>query len=129
MSVSTEISILIVEDDRHFQETLKDALALKRLSVTAVGSGLEALRVLREHTPSVILLDVQLPDIHGFDLCRKLKRIAALKDVPVVFLSARYTEPSDVAEGYLAGAAGYLAKPVGVEDLWSQVSGLLDTGS
>ena len=125
IALTAQASILIVEDDVHFRETLMDALALKRLRVNAVSSGRDAEAALERETPSLILMDVQLPDTHGFDLCRRLKRLPGLKNVPIVFLSARYTEPADRAEGLLAGADAYLSKPVNLDVLWEEVSYLL----
>lgn len=119
-------SILVVDDDRHFRETLTDALGLKAFQVTAVESGARALKTLEAMTPSLILLDVQLPDMHGFELCRTLKKSPRLKSVPIVFLSAKYVEPADRAEGLLAGADAYLSKPVNLEALWDEVRYLLD---
>ncbi|MBI4422766.1 MAG: response regulator [Elusimicrobia bacterium] len=125
-SLTAQASILIVEDDSHFRETLTDALALKRLRVRGVSSGQGALEALEEELPSLIVMDVQLPDAHGFDLCRKLRRSPRLKSVPIIFLSARYTEPADRAEGLLAGADAYLSKPVNLDVLWEEVNYLLD---
>lgn len=125
-SLTAQATILIVEDDPHFRETLTDALALKRLNVRGVPSGRDAEEVLQGEAPSLILMDVQLPDTHGFDLCRRLKRLPRLKNVPIIFLSARYTEPADRAEGLLAGADAYLSKPVNLDVLWEEVNYLLN---
>jgi DNA-binding response OmpR family regulator len=76
--------------------------------------------------PSLIVLDVQLPDTHGFELCRAIRRSPRTRDIPVVLLSGRYTEAADRAEGLLTGAAAYLSKPVSPETLWEEVSYLLD---
>ncbi len=123
---SPQTSILVVEDDIHFRETLIDAMALKNVRVSGVASGEGALKAVLSDPPSLILMDVQLPDTHGFDLCRALKQTGRLKNVPVIFLSARYTEPADRAEGLLAGADAYLSKPVNLESLWEEVRYLLD---
>lgn len=125
-SLTTQASILIVEDDSHFRETLTDALQLRGPKVRGVASGKDAIEMLEGETPSLILLDVQLPDTHGFDLCRTLKRSPRLKNVPIIFLSARYTEPADRAEGLLAGADAYLSKPVNLDVLWEEVHYLLE---
>ena len=128
-SLTAQATILVVEDDSHFRETLSDALALKQLKVRGVSSGKDAVEVLEGETPSLILMDVQLPDTHGFDLCRRLKRFPRLKNVPIIFLSARYTEPADRAEGLLAGADAYLSKPVNLDVLWEEVNYLLEKSS
>ena len=123
---ATKTSILIIEDDAHFRESLIDAMAIKGVEARGVSSGAEALRTLENVTPSLIVMDVQLPDHHGFDLCRKIKRNAKFQSVPVVFLSARFTEPGDRAEGLLAGAEAYLCKPVSMDALWDEIHYLLD---
>ncbi|MBI4386095.1 MAG: response regulator [Elusimicrobia bacterium] len=126
MSITTKTSLLIVEDDPLFRETLVDAMGLKKIDARGVASAAEALTLLESYTPSIILMDVQLPDMHGFDLCRRLKRSERWSRLPIVLLSARYTEPADRAEGLLAGAEAYLSKPVNLEALWDEVSYLLD---
>ena len=119
-------SILMVEDDLRFRETLADAMALRDVRVEGASSGAEALESLDRRPPSLILLDVQLPDTHGFELCRRIRGMYALRGVHIIFLSARYTEPADRAEGLLAGADAYLAKPVNLDALWEEVHYLLD---
>ena len=124
--MTMQATILVIEDDPHFRETLTDTLALRQLKVHGVGTGADAAKALEGEAPSLILMDVQLPDAHGFELCRRFKRQPRLKDVPIIFLSARYTEPADRAEGLLAGADAYLSKPVNLDVLWEEVSYLLN---
>jgi DNA-binding response OmpR family regulator len=121
------VSLFIVEDDPHFRETFIDAMELRGVAVTGAGSGYEGLRALQSQRPSAIVLDLRLPDIDGFDLCKRIKRLAAFKDTPIVFVtaSAAHNDPRDRAEGLLAGAAAFLPKPISVETLWSEISGLL----
>jgi len=123
-----QTSVLVIDDDPRFRETLSDAMELKSISVDGAGSAGQALQRLGAHRPSLILLDVQLPDVHGFELCRALKSDERFADIPVVLLSARFTEPADRAEGLMAGAEAYLSKSIGMESLWEEVRYLLDTG-
>ena len=127
MKTVAEVSLFIVEDDDLFRETFVDAMALRGAKVSGARTGAEALKALRTQRPSLILIDVQLPDIHGFDLCRCLKKSERLKDIPVVFLSAstRYSDPRDRVEGVLAGAAAFLPKPVTFEKLQSVIAALV----
>lgn len=122
-------SVLIVDDDGNFRETLKDALSLREVDVHIVDSAQEAIRKLDQVTPDLVLLDVQLPDIHGYELCKLLKRSKKLKSVPVVFISAKYTEPADREEGHMAGGQAFFSKPVNLEALWEEVNYLLDKSS
>lgn len=121
------VSLFIVEDDPHFRETFIDAMELRGVSVTGAGSGFEGLNALQTQRPSAIVLDLRLPDLHGFELCRRLKRMDAFKKTPVVFVtaSAAYNDPRDRAEGLLAGAAAFLPKPISVEKLWTEIEALL----
>lgn len=126
MTTATQTTVLLVDDDAHFRETLTDAMSLKDVLVESAGSVGDARRALAERLPSVILLDVQLPDLSGVELCRQLKRDPRTKGVPVVLLSARYTEPADRAEGLLSGADAYLSKPINVEALQDEIRYLVD---
>ncbi|MFH1725709.1 MAG: response regulator [Elusimicrobiota bacterium] len=126
MATATQTCILVVDDDDNFRETLSDAMALKDMHVEGAVSGSQALEHLGSRRPSVILLDVQLPDVNGFQLCRALKRDDRYRDVPIVLCSAKYTEPADRAEGLLTGADAYLSKPINPESLCEEVRYLLD---
>lgn len=129
MATATKTSILVVDDDDSFRETLSDAMALEDIDVEGAGSAAQALDRIGDNCPSLILLDVQLPDVHGFELCRELKRDKRCAEVPIVFLSAKYTEPADRAEGLLMGADAYLSKPISFESLREEVRYLLDTNA
>jgi DNA-binding response OmpR family regulator len=126
MATATKTSILVVDDDANFRETMADAMALKDVKVEGAMNGEEMRARLASHVPSVILLDVQLPDTHGFSLCRDIKANSRFKNVPVVLLSAKYTEPADRAEGLLTGADAFLSKPINMESLMEEVQYLLD---
>lgn len=121
--------MFIVEDDDHFRETFIDVMSLKGVSVTGAGNGDEAIKALKQAHPSVIIMDVQLPDVHGFDLCKKVKRLEGYQDTPIIFVSAssQYSDPRDRAEGMQAGASQFLPKPITVEKLWSEIEGVLKT--
>lgn len=126
MTTATQTTVLLVDDDAHFRETLADAMSLKDVRVESAGSVADARRALAERLPSVILLDVQLPDVSGVALCRELKRDPRTKGVPVVLLSAKYTEPADRAEGLLTGADAYLSKPINIDALQEEIRYLVD---
>ncbi|MEK7722054.1 MAG: response regulator [Elusimicrobiota bacterium] len=121
------MNILIVDDDRNFIETLKDGLKLKNADaeINTAASAREALDALTAAAPSIIILDVRLPDMHGVEFLRVIRESERLKDVPVIFISARYTEPADRSEAMLAGAGAFFSKPVDVEELWKELKYLL----
>jgi len=119
--------MFIVEDDDHFRETFIDVMSLKGVEVSGARNGDEAIRALKMSRPSVIIMDVNLPDVHGFDLCRRVKRLENQRDTPVIFVtaSAQYSDPRDRSEGFSAGASQILPKPISVEQLWSEIEWVL----
>ena len=129
MLTATDSEMFIVEDDDHFRETFIDVMSLKGVEVTGARNGDEAIKALKRSHPSLIIMDVQLPDVHGFDLCRRVKRLEGYRDTPVIFVSAssQYADPRDRAEGMLAGASQFLPKPITVEKLWSEIEGVMRT--
>ena len=102
--------VLIVDDDNDYRELLREYLMDIGLAVIDAASGTEAMNAALLEMPDVILLDVMLPDVNGIDTCRMLKSIESLKDVPILFLSAR-AGLEDKLHGYLAGAKKYITKP------------------
>ena len=130
--MTTDSPMFIVEDDDHFRETFIDVMALKGVEVSGARNGDEAIKVLRRTgQPSVIIMDVQLPDVHGFDLCKKVKRLAGMQDTPVIFVSASsaYSDPRDRAEGMQAGGSQFLPKPITVERLLSAIELVLGSAT
>lgn len=123
----TASPMFIIEDDDHFRETFIDVMSLKGVEVTGARTGDEAIKALKQINPSIIIMDVQLPDVHGFDLCRKVKRLDNQKDTPVIFVSAstQYADPRDRVDGLLAGAEQFLPKPITVEKLWGEIEQVL----
>jgi two-component system alkaline phosphatase synthesis response regulator PhoP len=123
----TDTPMFIVEDDDHFRETFIDVMALKGVEVSGARNGDEAIKALKRERPAVIIMDINLPDVHGFDLCRRVKRLEGQKDTPVIFVSAsaKVSDPRDSAEGLQAGASRILPKPISVERLWAEIESVL----
>ncbi|MCX5795662.1 MAG: response regulator [Elusimicrobia bacterium] len=122
-----EFSICIIEDDAHFRETFADVMALRGVKVRGAGTAADGLAALAQGKPSIVIVDVRLPDMHGFDLCRRIRHTAGLAGLPIVLISAstRYNDPRDRVEGLLAGASAFLPKPITIEDLWAEICGVL----
>ncbi len=112
--------ILIVEDDKFSLRTLSTILLAQGYDVRGVADGAAALISVGIQQPDLILLDIQLPELNGFDVCRHLKRDAATKDIPVIFLSA-LDEVIDKVKGFDAGGVDYITKPFQVEEVIARV--------
>jgi len=114
--------ILIVEDDRAVARGLQYALSSEGFTVLLAGTGQLALDMARSQNPDLILLDIRLPDISGFDVCRQLR--AAGKRVPILMLTAR-DEEVDKVLGLELGADDYVVKPFSLRELTSRIRALL----
>ena len=115
--------IIIVDDDRETREVLKAALETRGYSVVQAQSGLRLISYLHVDRPDLILLDVMMSWIDGFELCRAIKRNPEFANIPVCFISGR-SDPQDVREGISCGAAAYFVKPVDTDDLLDKIDEL-----
>jgi DNA-binding response OmpR family regulator len=117
--------ILVVEDDSSIRLGLEDTLRAKGYTVVAETHGEEGLRRAAEFRPDLIILDIMLPDIEGFEVCRRLKSSKGeLAQIPVIMLSARGAE-LDRVRGLELGADDYVTKPFSVMELLARVSAVL----
>jgi DNA-binding response OmpR family regulator len=108
--------VLAVDDDPAVLRIIESQLARHDFVVKTATSGEEALRMLRDMTPALLILDVMMDGISGYDLCLVVKRDPRLQDVPVIFLTSRGT-PKDYKTGHDLGAVIYMVKPLKVEKL------------
>lgn len=118
-------SILIVEDDAFNREFLRILLDTAGFSVTEASDGFQALAMLQERVPDLILLDVVMPGLDGISVCRKIKEDERFVDIPIIFLSSR-TETEDKIIGLHAGASDYIAKPFEAAEILARVRVHLD---
>jgi CheY-like chemotaxis protein len=109
--------VLVVDDDPDSLEWLAMALLDSGFAVRTAASGPEALDEARRLPPALVLSDVMMPEMDGFELCAALKQDPRLRAVPVVLLSAGYGDPVDLERGANVGAADYLTKPVELDGL------------
>lgn len=107
------IKLLLVDDDPDFLDVTSYALRRAGFDMTRALSGSEALAVAEAEEPDIVLLDVELPDMSGLDVCARLRQAS---NMPIVLLSAHRQE-SDMVRGFEAGADDYLVKPVNIRPL------------
>ena len=116
--------ILVVEDDPGFQELLPKILNKAGYEVTVVGSGEEFLDKVKGHAADLVVLDVNLPGINGFDVCAALRKDPITAKLPVLMLTVNQ-RPKDVSHGLRSGADDYLPKPFKPDELRARVFALL----
>lgn len=117
--------ILIAEDERDIRELIVFTLEFGGFEVIAATNGQEAVELARQHRPDLILLDVRMPKMSGYEACRLLKAQEETRIIPVVFLSAKGQE-AEIREGLAAGADAYILKPFAPDELIQQIRALLD---
>ncbi len=120
--------ILVVEDSRLVSELLKVELGKRGFEVTVKDDGLEGLKTAKEILPDLVILDVMLPSMNGFKICRLLKFDKRFKNIPVIMLTTRSLE-DDKKIGITSGADAYMAKPFKVEDLVGRMEELMSVTS
>jgi DNA-binding response OmpR family regulator len=116
--------ILVVDDDRDVAQTIELALRRHDFRVALAYSGVEALKALRRYRPDLVILDVMMPGMGGFEVCRRMRNDPSLADLPVIFLTAR-GQARDRIEGLKAGADDYVSKPFILEELLLRVQAIL----
>lgn len=116
--------VVIVDDDRDTREMLKMALELDGYDVQPVSNGLRLLSTLHVDRPDLVLLDVWMSWVDGFELCQSIKKNEELAALPVVFLSGKKT-PEDVRRAVAAGASDFFAKPVDLDRLLTRIRELV----
>ncbi len=121
---SESIKILLVDDDPDILEIIGYNLTSGGYQVYTASDGLEAIEVAKKELPSLIILDVMMPNMDGIEACENLRQIPELSDTIITFLTARSEDYSQVA-GFDAGADDYIAKPIKPKVLLSKVKGLL----
>jgi len=125
--MSTEAKrILICDDDPAILRVLEVNLEVEGYDVLLAHHGQEAYEVAVAEHPDLIILDIMMPRLDGYQTCAKLKENDAVKDIPVVFLSAK-AQQSDIDRGKEFGVADYLTKPFDPMDLLDVVERLLDS--
>lgn len=113
-------SILIVDDNPQNIQVLGSVLKTKNYDVSISMTGLEALDYLTHDQPDLILLDVMMPQMDGYEVCRIIKKDNALKNIPIVFITAK-SETEDIVKGFKTGAVDYISKPFNSEELLARV--------
>lgn len=120
--------ILIAEDERDIRDLITFTLNYAGYEVIATSNGEEACAKAEEIIPDLILLDVRMPRMNGYEACAKIKSTPLLKHIPVVFLSAKGQE-AEVQTGLQAGAIEYILKPFAPDHLIERVKAILASQS
>ena len=123
-AVRTPPRILIVDDTPANVEILQMRLAAHGYEILTAGDGEEALEIIGDQRPDLILLDIMMPKIDGIEVCRRVKADDALPFIPIILVTSK-ADPKDIVAGLEAGAEEYLTKPVEHTALVARVKSML----
>lgn len=118
------MKVLVAEDEKDIRRLVVFTLERAGYEILEAGDGREALRLATENHPHLILLDVMMPFMNGYEVCRKLRDIPELKNTPIVLLSAK-AQNYEIGEGLRAGATDYLVKPFIPRELAAKVKQMI----
>jgi DNA-binding response OmpR family regulator len=116
--------VLVAEDERDVAELIRYTLSREGYDVVVAANGAEALREARESRPDLVLLDLMLPQVNGWELCRRLKQDPSTRAVPVIMVTAR-AEEGDKMLGFELGADDYVTKPFSTRELAARVRAVI----
>lgn len=119
-----QATILVIEDDDIVALTIERCLRRENYRVTLANTGVEGLQLARRHHPELVILDVIMPGMDGFAVCREMRADPILSNVPILFLTAK-TKAEDRITGFNAGADDYLGKPFNLDELTLRVRAIL----
>ena len=112
--------ILIIEDEKPVRTGIKDLLEIKKYSVLEAESGVEGLKLAKENMPDLIICDIKMPNMDGYEVLKRLNKDEMLSSIPFIFLTAK-TEMTDLRYGMNLGADDYIIKPFMAADLFKAI--------
>jgi DNA-binding response OmpR family regulator len=116
--------ILVIEDDDIVARTIERSLRGEEFRVTLTSSGVEGLKAARRRPPDLVILDIIMPGMDGYTVCREMRADPFLADVPILFLTAKIKSEDKIA-GFKAGADDYLSKPFNIDELILRLRAIL----
>lgn len=120
-------TVLIVEDHDDTRDMLRIALETEGYKVVTAANGVKLLPLVREKVPDLILLDIMMPWVDGFELAKAIKDNDDLMQIPIFFITAKIN-PEDIEQGFRVGASEYIQKPVDLDDLFAKINKHLGSG-
>lgn len=117
--------ILVVDDDPYILMSLEFLMKKNGYDVMVARNGTEALDIVEKQLPDIVLLDIMMPDVDGYEICKYIKASKKLKSAKVVFMSAK-TKEVDIRKGYDLGASLYITKPFSTREMMKQIKELAE---
>lgn len=125
--MATKKRILIVDDEKQLVSLVSLHMDMSGYDVLTAVDGNKALKMIEEEEPDLVILDLMLPEMDGWEVCRRLRAAERTKDIPVIMLTAR-SGADDKLKGFECGADDYITKPFSPRELVARVKRVLDEG-
>lgn len=117
---NAKVRVLVIDDTQKNLEVVGQLLTDNDYNVTVANNGERGIAIARKLVPDIILLDVMMPELNGYEVCKRLKQDSVTESIPVIFLTAK-TDQEDLVEGFSAGAVDYITKPFVKDELLARV--------
>lgn len=118
--------ILVVDDDREIRELLKKRLIQEKYTVMTASDGKEAVIICRTSHPDLVLMDIAMPNMDGYETCSKIKQDPKTKDIQVLFLTGKeFSAEGIIKRCQELGACGFISKPCGIGELLGRINQIL----
>lgn len=117
-------TILLIEDNTEILDNTTEILTLEGFDVIGANSGEDGLMMVAQHLPDLVISDIQMPGLNGYEVLENIRSNKATKDIPFIFLTAS-AQKEDIEKGRLSGAHAYLTKPFSIDSLLSAIQNVL----
>lgn len=115
--------VLIIDDDTHLREGLAEVLDAEGFACTEAGNAKSGIDSAKKHNPDVVIMDIQLPDSSGFQICQELRRHS--KEFVLIMMTGRFLSAEEKTQGFELGADEYITKPFDIQELSIRIKQLL----
>ena len=118
--------LLIIDDDAHLRESLAEVLEMEGYECLQAGAAKDGIETARKHAPDVVIMDIQLPDSSGFQICQTLRK--GSREVILIMMTGRFLSAEEKTQGFQLGADEYITKPFDLQELSARIRQLLSRG-
>jgi two-component system, OmpR family, response regulator len=123
MAENEAVKLLVIDDDAHLRESLAEVLELDGFECIQAGTAKEGIETARKHNPKVVIMDIQLPDSSGFQICQTLRK--GSREVILIMMTGRFLSAEEKTQGFQLGADEYITKPFDLQELSIRIRQLL----
>ena len=123
MTDNTPVKLLVIDDDAHLRESLAEVLELDGFECLQAGAASEGIATAKKHNPRVVIMDIQLPDSSGFQICQELRKRS--KTTILIMMTGRFLSAEEKKQGFELGADEYMTKPFDLAELSMRIKQLL----